>query len=141
MARTKNTTTPTNKNETAQKAKPSKPKKSKTMLPDTDELETSDEKKPLNITIGEALAAKGAKPANEVQVINFDRRLPVALTPGELKDRAKRIQELRRTVKQSETMLENETKDYKKRKESLESDISRASAEINELADQIGDEA
>ena len=140
MTRTKTTTTPTNKNNTAQKVNTSKGKKSRTTPPDTDEVEASESPR-LQTTIGEQLAAKGAKPANEVQIINFDRRLPVALTPGELKDRAKRIQELRRTVKQSEMMLENETKDYKKRKESLESNISRATAEINELADQIGDEA
>lgn len=134
MARKTTTTTPTNKKDTAGKAKK---EKAGFAISATAE----EESKPLQASIGEALVAKGTKPVHEVQIVNFDRRLPCALTAPELRDRAQRMKELRRTVKASEALLVTEKEEYDKKKRSLESDISKAEAEINDLADQIGDEA
>jgi flagellar motility protein MotE (MotC chaperone) len=145
MAKKKTTTTPTNKLETAsnvvalKKATKKGSKGLDVLAPKS--APSEGESKPLQSTIGEALAAKGAKPVHEVQVINFDRRLPCPLNSAQLTDRAKRMKELRRTVKQNEALLTSEKEEWDKRKKSIESDISKASSEINDLADEIGDEA
>ena len=129
------TTTPSNKLEQAAKVKPAKGAKGKAAISGDPDA------KPLQATIGEVLIAKGTKPIDEVQLINFDRRLPCALTTAEITDRARRIKELRRTIKQSETMLTTEKEEFDKKKKSLESDISKANAEVANLSDEIGDEA
>jgi len=138
MARTK-TTTPSNKKDGTHGAKSSKAKKKSSA--EQEPNEENDTPKPLQATIGEALMAKGARPANEVQVINFDRRLPCTLTHAQVTDRGRRMKELRRTVKFSEAMLTTEKEEWDKKKKSIETDIARASADINNLADEIGDEA
>jgi hypothetical protein len=142
MARKKTeTTTPTNKDTTAAKVKaPRKPRATKTTPQDTAEDEPP-AGKPLQATIGEVLVAKGAKPVNEVQVVNFDRRLPCPLTSGELTQRAVRIQELRKMVSHTDKQLANEKEVYAQVKASLESDLSKAKSEIDELTEEIAEQS
>ena len=141
MAR-KTTTTPSNKKTDTQNAKPGKGKKPKGLLTDGEDRALSEEaSKPMQATIGEVLAAKGTRPVNEVQVINFDRRLPCRITSAEITDRARQMKDLRLTIRNCEVLLVSEKEEWDKKKKSIESDIGKATTECNRLADEIGDEA
>lgn len=137
----KKTTTPTNKDNTAAKAKPAKGKKSKPITisasDETADSETSPAKGS-NATIGEALAAKGVKPVDPVQIVNFERRLKHSLSAAELTDRAVRVGELRTLKKEQEESLEREKEEWKKRKETIETEIEDTEKEIAKVTDEIG---
>jgi hypothetical protein len=147
MARKKTeTTTPSNKNTTAAKAKPPKASKSKTTQPATGEAEP--ETKPLQSTIGEVLVAKGAKPINEVQVVNFDRRLPCPLTTAEVIQRAQTIKELRSTVAHLDRRMTEEKEEFARikgefdqAKTSIESEASKIRSTIEDLTYEIAEQS
>ena len=134
MAKKKdNSTTPSNKRDVV-----AKPKGGKRKTTQQDAAEVEETAAPLQATLGEQMIAKGKKPVDEVQVINFDRRLPCSISPVELKERAVRIGELRDHKSKLDRQLEQEQKDWKQKKESIENDLAKVGQEIDDLTDEIG---
>jgi predicted RNase H-like nuclease (RuvC/YqgF family) len=98
--------------------------------------------------MAEAMIAKGAKPVNEVQVVNFDRRLPCPLTTAEVIQRAQTIKELRSQTAHLERRMTEEKEEFTRIKgefdqarASIESEASKLRSSVEDLTGEIAEQS
>jgi len=134
MARKKTeTTTPTNKDTTAVKAKaPRKPRATKTTQQDTEDAEPP-AGKPL-ATIGDAVAAKRAERdiPREVEVENFTRRLPCKLSEPDVKVKLQEVKQLKVQIEHETEVLAQLKLDFETAKKTFEGAKSSCEGRISE---------
>ena len=131
--KTDKSTTPTNKRDAA------KPNKSKTTPKGTvaEQMQATALGKPLQSTIGEQLLAKGKPPVNTVQVQNFTRRLPCALTEPQLIAYSRRAADIRSCVRREKEVVEAAKLEFERVKKDSESKCKTWENELQTLDDAI----